>query len=47
VQENGTWERVLCRLEELADMCKMIDVERLKIDGFFSAGKGGGAEVDY
>lgn len=28
-------------------MCGMIDVERLKIDSFFSAGKGGGAEVDY
>jgi transposase len=39
-QEDGTWQRVLSYLEELADMCGMIDVERLKIDGFFFRGKG-------
>jgi len=39
-QKDGTWARILGRLEEMAEMCKMIDVERLKIDGFFFRGKG-------
>ena len=45
--ENGVWEKVLIALQEIADIAKMIDYERLSVDGFFSAGKGGGKGVEY
>jgi len=46
-QEAGTLEKVLTALQEVASIAKMIDFERLSIDGFFSAGKGGGEEIEY
>jgi hypothetical protein len=45
--QNGVWEKVLSRLQEIADIAKMLDFERLSVDGFFSAGKGGGKGVEY
>jgi len=34
-------------LQEVCIEWKMIDLTRLAIDGFFSAGKGGGEKVDH
>ena len=31
----------------MAHIAKMIDWDRLSVDGFFSAGKGGGEEIEY
>jgi hypothetical protein len=31
----------------MAHVAKMIDWDRLSVDGFFSAGKGGGEEIAY
>lgn len=45
--ENGVLEKVLSALQEIADIAKMIDFERLSVDGFFSAGKGGGTDVEH
>jgi len=45
--EGGVLERLLTALQEVADVAKMIDFERLAIDGFFSAGKGGGKNVEH
>jgi transposase len=46
-KENGRLEQLLVGLQEMAHVVKMIDWERLSIDGFFSAGKGGGEEIAY
>jgi len=46
-QEDGTLERVLSSLREVAFLEGQIDWERLAVDGFFSPGKGGGELVDY
>jgi transposase len=46
-KENGILERVLAALQEVCLEWKMIDLTRLAIDGFFSAGKGGGEKVDH
>jgi len=46
-KENGVLERVLTALQESCLEWKMIDLTRLAIDGFFSAGKGGGEKVDH
>lgn len=45
--ESGVLEKVLTALQEIASVAKMIDFERLAVDGFFSAGKGGGEEIEY
>jgi transposase len=45
--ENGVLEKVLTTLQEIANVANMIDFERLSVDGFFSAGKGGGQDVEY
>lgn len=45
--ENGVFEKILSALQEVADVAKMIDFERLSVDGFFSAGKGGGKGVEH
>lgn len=45
--ESGVLEKVLTALQEMASVAKMIDFERLAVDGFFSAGKGGGEEIEY
>ena len=45
--ESGVLERLLTALQEVADVAKMIDFERLAVDGFFSAGKGGGRTVEH
>jgi len=46
-KETGILDRVLAALQEVCITVKMIDLKRLAIDGFFSAGKGGGERVDY
>lgn len=46
-QETGVLGKVLTALQEIANIAKMIDFERLSVDGFFSAGKGGGEDVEY
>jgi transposase len=46
-KENGCLEHLLIGLWEIADVAKMIDWGRLSVDGFFSAGKGGGEEIEY
>ena len=38
-EKDGTWERILFHLEELGEVFGMIDMERLKVDGFFSRRK--------
>ena len=38
--ETGVLEKLLTALQEIAAVAKMIDFERLAVDGFFSAGKG-------
>ena len=45
--ESGVLEKVLTALQGMASVAKMIDFERLAVDGFFSAGKGGGEEIEY
>ena len=45
--ETGVLEKLLIALQEAADIAKMIDFERLAVDGFFSAGKGGGKNVEH
>lgn len=45
--ESGVLAKVLTALQEIASVGKMIDFERLAVDGFFSAGKGGGEEIEY
>jgi transposase len=40
-------EKLLTALQEIANIAKMIDFNRLAADGFFSAGKGGGENVEY
>jgi transposase len=45
--ETGVLEKLLTALQEIAAVAKMMDFERLAVDGFFSAGKGGGKGVDY
>ena len=45
--ESGVLERLLIVLQEIANIAKMIDFNRLAVDGFFSAGKGGGEGVEY
>lgn len=44
---SGVLEKVLTALQEIASIAKMIDFERLAVDGFFSAGKGGGEGIEY
>ncbi len=34
-------------LQEIGVIGKIIDLSRLSVDGFFSAGKGGGESVEY
>ena len=46
-KEKGLLEQLLAGLQEIANFTKMIDWERLSVDGFFSAGKGGGEEIEY
>lgn len=46
-KQNGILERVLTALQESCLEWKMIDLTRLVVDGFFSAGKGGGEKVDH
>jgi len=46
-KETGFLESLLLGLHDMAHLAKMIDLERLSIDGFFSAGKGGGEEIAY
>lgn len=46
-KESGLLERVLIALQEICVAAKAIDLTRLAVDGFFSAGKGGGEKVDY
>jgi transposase len=45
--EMGILEKLLTALQEIANIAKMIDFNRLAVDGFFSAGKGGGEDVEY
>lgn len=45
--ETEVLEKLLIALQEVADVAKMIDFERLAVDGFFSAGKGGGKGVEH
>lgn len=45
--EMGVLEKLLTALQEIANIAKMIDFDRLAADGFFSAGKGGGKDVEY
>jgi len=45
--ETGVLEKLLTALQEIANVAKMIDFNRLAADGFFSAGKGGGEDVEY
>jgi len=46
-KENGVLERVLSALQKIGIEWKIIDLNRLAIDGFFSPGKGGGEKVDH
>jgi transposase len=46
-QENGIWETLLTALQETGVICGVMDLERLAVDGFFSAGKGGGEGIAY
>ena len=46
-QETGILEKLLTALQEIANIAKMIDFDRLAVDGFFSAGKGGGEDVEH
>jgi transposase len=46
-KESGLLERVLVALQEICVEAKAIDLTRLAVDGFFSAGKGGGEEVNH
>lgn len=46
-KENGILEKILVVLQEIGVIGKVIDLSRLSIDGFFSAGKGGGENVEY
>ena len=46
-KENGILEKLLVALQEIGVVGKAIDLSRLSIDGFFSAGKGGGENVEY
>lgn len=46
-QRSGLLERVLNLLLEKADSLKLTGFDRLKVDGFFSQGRGGGEEVGY
>jgi transposase len=46
-KESGLLERVIVALQEICVEAKAIDLTRLAVDGFFSAGKGGGEEVDH
>jgi transposase len=45
--ESGVLEKVLKALQEIGVTVKAIDLSRISVDGFFSAGKGGGEEVDH
>lgn len=46
-KESGLLEHLLLGLHDMAHIAKKIDLERLSVDGFFSAGKGGGEEITY
>ncbi|MBS4168366.1 hypothetical protein [Parachlamydia sp. AcF125] len=46
-QEDGTLNKILSALLEIAHLEGMLDWDRLAADGLFSAGKGGGELVDY
>ncbi len=46
-REDGVLDKLVTALQEVANVAKMIDFERLSVDGFFSAGKGGGKDVEY
>ena len=46
-KESGVLEKILVALQEVGVIGKAIDFSRLSIDGFFSAGKGGGENVEY
>ncbi len=46
-KETGLLERVLTALQKICIDAKAIDLTRLAVDGFFSAGKGGGEKVDH
>jgi transposase len=46
-KEKGLLQLVLKGLQEMCIEWKLIDLTRLAVDGFFSAGKGGGEKVDY
>ena len=46
-KETGRLRQLLEGLQEMAHIAKMIDWDRLSVDGFFSAGKGGGEEIEY
>lgn len=45
--ENGVLEKVLKALQEVGIKTQVIDLSRIAVDGFFSAGKGGGEEVNW
>lgn len=45
--ESGLIKEMLRALQELASLSKLMDLERLHVDGFYSSGKGGGDLVDY
>lgn len=44
---NGTLERIISRLQGMAQDAGLIDWERCSVDGAFAAGKGGGETVQY
>ena len=46
-KENGLLQLVLTALQEKCIEWKLIDLTRLAVDGFFSAGKGGGEKVNH
>jgi transposase len=45
-QEEGTLNKILSSLLEIAELEGRLDWDRLSADGFFSAGKGGGELID-
>jgi transposase len=46
-KESGLLQLVLKGLQEMCVEWKLMDLTRLAVDGFFSAGKGGGEKVDH
>ncbi len=46
-KESGVLERALAALQTVCVECKIVNLTRLAVDGFFSSGKGGGEKVDY